>query len=460
MAFLTVVAAQGASPAPGNGMLKVGVGETVITPPVGTPLYGYARANVSDGVHDDLFARSLVVEGDNGTTAVLMTLSLEWVSPPVARAVREGIQQQTGIPARNIVISATHTHSGPELFDLDHPYMKTLVARAVESAVSAWKHRVPGRLGFGSGIAPELGKNDRRMLYGGLHPDPEVGIIKIEDARGRLLGVAFNYGCHPSTLDKFNLKITEDWPYYSIRGIKGQVGNGVWVAYFQSAQGDVKVGYTAELSAIGAEMGIRTFEYAEYKGNMMVDAVMKALPSIRTSPSLDVATTERTVDFPAREGYRLTVEEAQRQADAAKTAMREAEKRTDVHGRRVIDAFRVDNYLAGLRLNAAKTFNAPNRPATISLLQQAVRIGDTVFVTFPCEVFSEIGLAVKQRSGVENTFVVGLAGCFDEYLPTAEEFREEGYAALTSPFSPRAEQVLIDSSLELIGVVAPHVRKE
>ncbi|MHB9029683.1 MAG: neutral/alkaline non-lysosomal ceramidase N-terminal domain-containing protein, partial [Candidatus Latescibacterota bacterium] len=441
-----------ASVSPCFGAVKVGVGETIITPPVGIPLYGYSP-RLSDGVHDDLHARSLVIEGDQGTTAVLMTLALEWISPSLFSAVREGIQQQTGIPAQNIIISATHTHSGPEFQPPDHPYSKMLIERSVESAVIAWKNRVPGKIGFGASAAREMGMNDRRMQYGGVHADPEVNIIKVEDARGKLLGVAFNYGCHPSVLDKYNYKITEDWPYYSIRGIRKKVGKNVWVAFYQSAQGDAKVGYSAEYSAIGAEMNIRTFEFAEYKGNMIVDAVMNVLSSINTSSSPDVAVTEKSFDFPAREGYRLTVGEAQKQADAAKAAMVSAEKRTDIYGKRVIEAFRVENYLAGLRLNAAKTYNAPNRPQVIPLLQQAVRIGDAVFVTFPCEVFTEIGLKVKQQSPLEKTFVLGCAGCFDEYLPTAEEFREEGYAALISPFSPQAEQALIEYSLELIGAV-------
>jgi hypothetical protein len=280
-----------------------------------------------------------------------------------------------------------------------------------------------------------------------------VGIIKVENLKGKLLGIAFNYGCHPSTLDLHSFKFTEDWTYYSIKGIKEKVGKDVWVAFYQSAQGDSKVGYTAELSATGAEMNIRTFEYAEYKGNMMVDAVMKVLPSIKTSANSDVAAAEKSVDLPARESYRLTVEEAQKQADAAKAAMEEAQTHTDIYGKRMIDNYRVENYLATLRLGAAKMAANPDRRKTITYLQQAVRIGDTVFVTFPGEVFTEIGLKVKQQSPIKNTFVLGLGNGSGGYMPTAEEMKEEGYASLISPYSPKAEQALIDSSLELISTV-------
>jgi neutral ceramidase len=110
----------------------------------------------------------------------------------------------------------------------------------------------------------------------------------------------------------------------------------------------------------------------------------------------------------------------------------------------------VECYLAELRLGAAQYVENPGRPEKIKIVQQAFRIGDTVFVTFPCEVFSEIGLKVKKNSGFNNTFILGLAGAMEGYLPTAEEFTEEGYAVLISPFSPKAEQELIDSSLELV----------
>jgi neutral ceramidase len=274
------------------------------------------------------------------------------------------------------------------------------------------------------------------------------------DAKGKLLGVSFNYGCHPSTLDLHSYKFTEDWPYYAIEGIKKKVGKDVWVAFYQSAQGDVKVGYTAELSAIGAPIPLRTFEYAELKGNQMTDAVLKALPSIKTTRIAEVKATQKSFDLPAREGYRLTVEEAQKEADNAAATLKKMEENSANIGKRMLDSYRVENYQATLRLQCAKSMANPNRPKTITILQQAFRIGDTALVTFPCEVFSEIGLKVKQQSPVKKTFVLGVAGAMGGYLPTAEEFPEEGYAALISPFSPKAEQALIDSSEELIGVVA------
>jgi len=429
--------------------IKVGVGETIITPPIGTPMSGYdRRGHVSTGVHDDLHARSLVIE-DGDTALVLMSVSVINIGRKNLEEIRAGINKQTGISEHNIIISATHTHSGPAIEE-QGPYRDFFVERCIQSAIEAWNSRIPGRVGVSSTEVLELGRNDRRLEYGGLHPDPEVAILKVEDAKGRLLGVAFNYGCHPSALDLHNLEFTEDWPYYAIQGLKEKFGREVWVAYFQSAQGDIKVGYTAEHSAIGAEMPIRNFWYAELKGRQMSEAVLKTLPEIATSPSLILKATYGFFDYPRRDTYPLTLKEAKQKYEEAKTRLEEMEKKAGMIGKRVLDKYRVEEFLARLAFNTARWVETHTHPEPLSLEQQAVRIGDAVFVTFPVEVFSEIGLKVKQQSPFEKTFVIGLASGHGGYIPTAAEFLEGGYAVVMTTFSPECEKVCIDASLELI----------
>ncbi|MBT4484522.1 MAG: hypothetical protein HOC71_12690, partial [Candidatus Latescibacteria bacterium] len=180
---------------------KIGLGETVITPDKNTMMYGFARSQISTGVHDDLHARSIVIESDDGTSVVMMTLSICTLEREYVERIRSVINERTGIPETNILISCNHTHAGPSVEKAGEQYREFLVENAALSAVEAWNSRVPARIGIGSVKTPEIGRNRRRLLYGGLHPDPEAGIIKIEDLKGNLMGVAFNYGCHPSTLD-------------------------------------------------------------------------------------------------------------------------------------------------------------------------------------------------------------------------------------------------------------------
>lgn len=467
--FLFVLGAWSAGAASARPSLKVGLGETIITPSEPTRMRGFARAQVSTGVHDDLHARSLVVEDADGDAVVLMTVALVGLSEDYLKSIREGIRAKTGIRPENIVVSCTHTHSGPnvgashdtvnkeevEASVASLKYRTFLIEQCVASAVRAWETRVPGRIGIAPTKVLELGRNRRRLLYGGLHPDPEVAVIKVEDAKGKLLGVAFNYGCHPSGIDWHNTLFTEDWPYYAMQGIKKQVGQNVWTAFYQSAEGDIGVGYSAELSAVGVDMPVRTYWYIEHKGDQMAEAVLRALPGIATSGDADVRVASARFDYPLRTEYPVSVEEAERRLSEAKKKLAEFEKDPELSATRRADEARVEVFQADQMYRTAKRyFSGAERPATRSLEQTAVRIGDAVFVTFPGEMFSEIGLAIKQGSPVEKTFVIGLTCGPGGYLPTAKEFLEGDYEVNGSAYSPKTEKFCVESSVSLIKRVA------
>lgn len=465
--------------------IKVGVGETTITPedPSGIYMSGFDRGgNTSTGVHDDLHTRSMVVEGKEGNTVAMLSVSVIGISESIQDDIREGIVEQTQIPSDNILISATHTHSGPSLSDRNEGYVQHLVKRSIQSAVQAWNNRVPGKIGVGTTEIIGLGKKRAALGHGGVHPDPEVGIIKIENASDELMGVFYNYGAHPATLNLHNLQLSEDWPHFSSQGIKDDIGNEVVVGLFQGASGDINTGYTAELSAVGAYMyGARSFEYAKSKGHILSDAVLEILPSIDTSGDMVVKTTNDRINFPRRTTYPYTHEEALQWQEEARanlekmknlvaaypTTAKEAKnwkvKARDLGnqgqldtenqiGPRTFDQYKVELWLAEQAVRRAKAIEElPEDPDPIQMPVQSFRIGDAVFVAFPNEVYSEIGLAVKNQSPYDNTFIFSMSGGRGGYIPTAAEYLEGGYVANGSPFAPAAEQVLINASLELIG---------
>jgi len=470
--------------------IKVGIGETIITPPnpVGIPMLGFDRGtNTSTGIHDDLHARSIVVEGEDGTSVAMITVAVVNTGEQIMDKIRTGVEKQTGIPFKNVVISSTHTHSGPALSDSS--YVKFFIEKTVESVVKAWKGRVPGKIGIGSTNVFGLSMNDRRLQYGGAPADPEAAIIKIENANGHLLGVFFNFACHGTVLDLHNLLFTEDWPYFAIQGIKEKVGKNVIVGFFQSAEGNAKVGLMAELSAVGAYMyGIRTFEYAKMKGLIMTDAVLKLLPSIKTSDDMVVRTAYDKFKIPRRTTFPYTQEEALKWQKRAQKTLAEKEKLVLYYptnaeeaeklqvmarelasqgklntkiGPRELDKYKVDLWLAGQAVSQSKKIEEQqkNPPPPFLMPMQAIRLGNTVFVTFPVEVFSEIGVSVKKASPYKNTFIFGLAGGFGGYIATSAEYLEGGYAVNGSPFAPETEQVIINASHELISRVAVENKK-
>src|SRR5438876_9895218 len=95
--------------------LKVGAAEIDITPPIGHRMAAYFDERLSTGVHDPLKAKAIILQQDKERTA-LVFCDLVGVSLTVTTNARAQASQKTGIPVSNIVICATHSHTGP-LFD-------------------------------------------------------------------------------------------------------------------------------------------------------------------------------------------------------------------------------------------------------------------------------------------------------------------------------------------------------
>ena len=431
--------------------VKAGFGDRIITPKGMLQMRGFARSQVATGTHDDLHVRSLVIEDVNETAVAIVTVSLCGIGRDIVERIREGVETETGIAQSNVLVTVTHTHSGPSIDKAGPEYQAFVVEESVGSVVDAWNSRAYARIGTGPATVMELGRNRRVLLYGGLHPDPEAGIIKIEDATGKLTGVVFNYGCHPSALDWHNSLYSEDWPYYAIKGIQETLGENVAVAYLQSAQGNINVGYSAELSAVGVDMPVRSYEYIEHKGRQMRDAVLEALPKITTSGAITVDSAQEIFNYPLRNSFPISLSDAERDAVSAENMLASLEKQQALTGTRILDRVRMEVFQTGQRLNTARNFYSSNdHGGTVAHEQQAIRIGNAVFVGLPGEVFAEVGLRIKEESSFEQTFLIGLANGYGGYLPSAKEYIEGDYEVDGCKYSPEAEDVCVESSLKLI----------
>jgi neutral ceramidase len=128
--------------------LRAGFGISTITPKVGCEMPGY-HSRHSTGVHDDLHSRSLVIEG-GGSIWALSANDICYFFEPTVSQVREQVAARTSIPAGNVFVCATRTHSGP--YD-SHPedWERPLVDLVTDAIVQAYEDRVPARVGAGRG---------------------------------------------------------------------------------------------------------------------------------------------------------------------------------------------------------------------------------------------------------------------------------------------------------------------
>src|SRR3954467_6244807 len=95
---------------------RVGAAQVTISPSRDTPMAGYYSTRLSTGVHDDLHAKAIVI-ASGGQRVALVACDLIGIPPAVVEEARDLIQRTAAIPRGNVMISATHSHTGPLIPD-------------------------------------------------------------------------------------------------------------------------------------------------------------------------------------------------------------------------------------------------------------------------------------------------------------------------------------------------------
>ena len=431
-------------------MFKAGFSKVCISPAIGAPLAGFAaRKDVSKGIHDDLFARALVLE-NAGSAVALVSVDVLALPTEFITRVRTDIQKSTGLNPDSVMIASTHTHAGPVTIttffnpdeSVDPAYMNRLAESIQESVTRAWHRRFEARVGVGIGHVEGVGVNRRTPNQQPV--DEEIGIIKVEDAAGATRAVFINYACHPTVLGPDNLLVTGDFPAFAVKEIEEAIGEGGFAMFVNGTQGNISMGHSSELSAIGVITPGRTFERAAELGHLLAQATERTLRSIRTgdNPSLGAATIP--IQLPLK-NY-PTSEETSRSLRTAEQHLAELISNDGSH----IDDLRrakSEHLYASITDYYAKESRALAN-GLLPLELQGIRIDDAVFVAVPAEVFVEIGLRLKQVA-LHRTFIVGIANGYIGYLPTAAAFADGGYEVVSSKCRPEAENVLIEKVLKL-----------
>lgn len=430
-------------------MLTAGFSKVCISPPIGAPLAGFAaRQGVSQGIHDDLFARALVLANGEAVVA-LVSVDLLALSGDFIKRVREGIQRSTGIDPSSVMIASTHTHAGPVTIttffnpeeSVDFAYMDSLAEAVEQSVTNAWRTQFPARVGVGATEVDGVGVNrrspDQRPI------DEQIGIIKVDDVNGRTRAVLINYACHPTVLGPDNLLVTGDFPNFAVEQIERNIGPDGFAMFVNGTQGNISMGHSSELSAIGVITPGRTFGRAAELGHLLADATQIALPDIATSDVPTLSALTIPVNLPLKKYPPL--EEATR-------SVRDADEllaKLTAEGAppdQIMPAKTQRLYASITNFYAGETMALPYGHLPIEL--QGFRLGDAAFVAIPGEVFVEIGLAIK-RQLPRLTFVVGIANGYIGYVPTREAYATGGYEVVSSKCQPGAADVLIEKVVTL-----------
>jgi len=433
--------------------LLVGVGSTIVTPPLGCQMAGFdARQGVAMKVHDDLHARALVLD-DGATKVALISVEVIGFNGSFANELRAQVQQRTGIPACNVVLAATHTHCGPVTFNhffnpgqtLDQAYMQQLSRGILESVDQAVTSLRKGRIRSGLVRADGIAVN--RRTADGKPVDSYAGVLLAEALDGTPLAMSVSFSCHPTTLGPNTLDITADFPYYAIKRLREGLGQRAEVLFFNGAEGNVSIGHKSDLSAVGVIAPFRTFEKAEELGLRLANAILGGLASLAPQQGC-LKVESHKVSLPLK-SFGPVAEMRARRVQALER-IRELEAKepgtTDLLRAKQQGLFaRMEEYYAVLREQTPGP-----EPKALTTELTGVRIGDTALLTFPGEFFVEISLEIRKRSPFAITIFAGLANDYIGYVPTADADASSGYEVVASRVIPSAAGLLADAGANLL----------
>jgi hypothetical protein len=433
----TTWAAPGSS-APCPGCIAAGAAALDVTPPVGVPLAGYGSLDrrlafpdlldrapyafwlkPSRGAHDPIMARALHLESRKGGRE--MNVRLLWIAVDLVGVDREMVQDLRGrLEAAGrrhdaIIVSASHTHSGPGAFARSAPFefltldryvaavREHLLAGMERAARLAEDRKVPARIGAGRGEVHRIVKS---RIHGDL--DHELGVLKVVGGDGRPVALLWNYAIHGTALGATNLSLSGDVMGEASRALEAALG--VPALYTNGAVADV----SPSRRGWG---GVREIGAALAQG---VRSVWEKTPLERSS------------------GLRV-----------------------------VAEPLLLPEPRLSLRNCAGRLFPRWATVGLSSLMPRSsemvgVAIGDSAWVTVPGELQTSLGQAIKAggRGRFSLVFVAGLSNDYLGYFLSPEEYRQGArYIGCSALYGEGGGRLLADMAVEIFRKLRPDQRQ-
>ncbi|HUH97708.1 MAG TPA: neutral/alkaline non-lysosomal ceramidase N-terminal domain-containing protein [Anaerolineales bacterium] len=411
-----------------------------ITPPIGTRFDGYgARKEASNDIHDPLFASLLLIRA-GGAGAALVTLDLLAVTLNFTSRLRAALAPVLELPESAILVSATHTHSGPAGFlgrvlplgSQEDPIQQEICLRKLAgAALRAKNHLQPVHLGFGWGQVHDLGGN-RNDPSGPL--DVQVGVLRVDDLQHRPLAVLMNYGCHPTVLGPENLAISADFPG-AARAALDRIYPGTLFLFTNGASGDVSTRFTRRSQG---------FAEVERMGNILAGEVLKVMQLVTPVQQVSISSRISPVKLPVRNFPPL--EAARKQVEQLQAELARMRAAGLPHG----EIRKAVTRLEGAQAQLIMVQSAGDLDTTDTQVQ-VLRIGPLALAALPGEPFTRLVLEIKDRSPVQPLLVVSYGNDYRGYFPDAASVAAGTYEALFSPYDETASRELVQAALALLG---------
>ena len=436
------------------GDLKIGSAAVKITPPEGTPMAGYYYDRGATGVHDDLYAKALVIEKD-GSKVALITCDLVLVSADMVSKIRSIVEKTVGIQPDHVMVSATHSHTGPVIPDkvvdiykstgrtaeIHTKYISELPGMIAGSVKLANSSLAPSELSLGSGHEESISFNHRFFMTDGtvgwnpgkMNPkiiepagpiDPEVFVLFAATADGKPLSTYVNFAVHLDNVG--GTDISADMPY-TLSTILGKIkGIDMVTMFAQGCSGNIN------------HINVKTKE--PQKGHTEAQRIGTVLAGEVIKTYTRLLPLEITSVSAKRENVKLNLADVKpEELPIARDIISRAGKPDAPKFIELVNAYKVMDVL-----------DRKGEPVNAEI--QVIALGDQcAIVGLDGEVFTELGMYIKSRSPYKYTMVVELAnGCIG-YVPDRKAFIEGNYEPVSSRCAPGSGEILAGNAIKMLN---------
>jgi len=439
-------------------MLKAGFAKVDVTPPLGSPLSGYSRERISDGILDPIELVALAVN-DGENTVLIITADFLGMWETWATEIRDLINQETGVPAEHVYIQCLHPHTSvrigwnpnvrKEMISnrfVDDAYYNILYRKFVdvskmaidnlsEAEMSVAEQETEEKIAFIRRFRMKDGTtktnpqpNDMEQVVGPIgEADNTVRLIRFIREGDKDIALV-NFSTHPDVIGK--TKFSADWPGFVRRMTETDIPNTHCIMV-NGAEGD-----SNQINRIDNPPGRKQFGYAysAHMGRVVTNAVMKMWNNTTKKEAVKVSGQIRMAYVPTNTSLMDEVEKYRRLKDECR-----AGTYTPADMEEYADIFR-----------ASELYTQPlfqKVPLTV------IGIGDVALVGYGGEPFVQYAADVRKEH--PELFVIATCNTNGEagYLPTKEAFAEGGYESKSSNFTPELSDILQQNVNEMLATI-------
>jgi hypothetical protein len=401
-------------------VIEANVAVLKLTPPLemGYALGGYGArmSKPAEGIHDDIWAKALVLD-DDGEKYAIVTLDLLGLPPNVKPQVVKKINRADWTE-ENIMLLPSHSHTSLEMFALNDrnvfnlapigifqpellDFVVSLLADLITSADQDLK---PVQIGSLSKQIEGMNRNRRGAPF----IDNTLTVTRVDHMNGKPMALLVNWTGHPTIMDDVDMFVSGGWPGYLQRELESWIGDGVVAMYYNGAEGD---------QSVVPESAGSHYEKAERYGRNLAIQVMGVYERIDPADDVEFGYNHQVISLPEREAHPGFMETGGKEY--------------------------------GLNEENINMLLRQVFPEHTSI--GACRVGDLLIVGAPGEMIAELGLNIKEElrnMGVPYPAIGGMANQWISYILSENEYLKSGYESSVSFYGKDLGEVIVTGMLE------------